>query len=167
MAFDVETTGLSPKDGDRIIEIGAVAIEEGKIVNDFQSLINVDRHIPRSVQQIHNITNKMLIGKPKPEEVIPKFQKFIKDSALVAHNAKFDITFLLWEFTLLKIDIRNKYFCTLELSRKLYPRLPNHKLETVFRHLFGERHEKAQRHRALEDARLTAMIWLEMRKRKK
>ena len=164
VALDVETTGLSPKNGDRVIEIGAVAIENQGIIAGFSSLIDVDKRIPWQVQQVHGITNEMLEGEPKPDEVWSEFYKFIAGSILVAHNASFDIGFLRHEFALLSMSLNNRSLCTLQMSRKQYPHLPNHKLETVSRYLFGESCEQMQRHRALDDAKLAAMIWLEMGK---
>jgi DNA polymerase-3 subunit epsilon len=162
--LDVETTGLSPSIGDRIIEIGAVAVEERTVVAEFESLIYVKKHVPLLVQHIHGITNEMLIGKPEPEEVFPRFQEFIGNSILVAHNAQFDIRFLQHEFGRLGLGLSNRYFCTLEMSRKRYPQLPNHKLETVFRHLSSKMTGEVQMHRALRDARMVARIWLEIGK---
>ncbi len=164
VALDVETTGLSPKNGDRVIEIGAVAIENQDIVDEFSSLIDVDKMIPWHVQQVHGITNEMLSGEPRPDEVLPEFYKFIAGSILVAHNASFDIRFLRHEFALLGMNLNNRSLCTLKMSRKLYPHLPNHKLETVTRYLLGKSCMRMQRHRALDDAKLAAMIWLEMGK---
>ena len=164
VALDVETTGLSPQNGDRVIEIGAVAIEEQSIVAEFSSLIDVDKRIPWQVQQVHGITNEMLEGEPKPDVVLPEFYKFISGSILVAHNASFDIRFLRHEFALLGMSLNNRSLCTLKMSRKLYPHLPNHKLETVGRYLLGKACEQMQMHRALDDAKLAAMIWLEMGK---
>ena len=164
VALDVETTGFSPQNGDRVIEIGAVAIEGQSIADEFSSLIDVDKKIPRQVQQVHGITNKMLSGKPKPDEVLPEFYKFIAGSILIAHNASFDIGFLRHEFALLGMSLNNRSLCTLKMSRKHYPHLPNHKLETVSRYLLGESCEQMQMHRALYDAKLAAMIWLEMEK---
>lgn len=165
IVVDVETTGLSPSRGDRIIEIGAVALEEERVGDEFHSLIHVKKRIPLVAQQIHGITDEMLTGKPKADEVMPSFRKFIKDSALVAHNASFDMGFISHEFLRLGMGLSNPYHCTLELSRSLYPRLRNHKLETVYRHLFGRIPEQTMRHRALDDARLVVRIWLEMMKK--
>lgn len=164
VALDVETTGFSPKNGDRVIEIGAVAIEDQSIVDRFSSLIDVDKRIPWRVQQVHGITNEVLEGEPKPYEVWSKFYKFITGSILVAHNASFDIGFLRNEFALLGMSLNNRSLCTLKMSRKLYPHLPNHKLETVSRYLLGKSCRQMQMHRALDDAKLAAMIWLEMEK---
>ena len=164
VALDVETTGLSPQNGDRVIEIGAVAIEEQSIVAEFSSLIDVGKMIPWHVQQVHGITNEMLYGEPKPDEVLPAFYEFITGSILVAHNASFDIGFLRHEFALLGMSLNNRSLCTLKMSRKLYPYLPNHKLKTVSRYLLGKSCEQMQMHRALDDAKLAGMIWLEMEK---
>ena len=167
VALDVETTGFSPKNGDRVIEIGAVAIENQSIVAEFSSLINVNKMIPWRVQQLHGITNKMLSGEPKPDVVLPDFYEFIAGSVLVAHNAVFDIRFLKHEFALLGISLNNRSLCTLKMSRKLYPHLPNHKLDTVSRYLLGRSCMRMQRHRALDDAKLAGIIWLEMEKSKR
>ncbi len=131
VALDVETTGLSPKSGGRVIEIGAVAIEYQSIVAEFSSLIDVGKRIPWRVQQVHGITNDMLEGEPKPDEALPEFYKFIAESILIAHNATFDIRFLRHEFALLGMNLNNRSLCTLKMSRKQYPHLPNHKLETI------------------------------------
>lgn len=164
MVLDVETTGLSPRYGDRVIEIGAVALEDGRMVEEFHTLINIQSPIPKAVQRIHGITDEMLIGKPKPDVVMPRFRDFIKSSILIAHNAKFDIGFIKSEFARLEMELNNEYFCTLETSRRLYPGLINHKLPTVYMHLFGHISEETRLHRALDDARLTAKIWMEMKR---
>lgn len=164
VALDVETTGLSLQNGDRVIEIGAVAIEGQSLIAEFSSLIGVDKRIPWQVQQVHGITNEMLSGEPKPDEVLPEFYKFIAGSILVAHNASFDVGFLRYEFALLGMSLNNRFLCTLKMSRKRYPHLPNHKLETVSRYLLGKSCEQMQMHRALDDAKLAAMIFLKMEK---
>ncbi len=162
IAVDVETTGLSTKRGDRIIEIGAVAVEGMNLCEEFHCLVNVKERIHWAAQQVHGITEEMLLGKPRAEEVMPEFRKFIADHALVAHNARFDMGFISNEFLRLGMGLTNPCHCTLELSRRMYPRLRNHKLETVYRHLFGRIPGEAKRHRALDDARLVARMWMEM-----
>ena len=165
IAVDVETTGLSIERGDRIIEIGAVMIEADNVHHEFHALICVKERIHRAAQKVHGITEDMLIGKPTAEEVIPEFKKFIADCSLVAHNARFDMGFISDEFLRIGMGLTNPYHCTLELSRSLYPTLRNHKLETVYRHLCGAIPGEAKRHRALDDARLVARMWVEMMKR--
>ena len=150
VALDVETTGLLPKNGDRVIEIGAVAIENQSIVDEFSSLIDVDKIIPRQVQRVYGITNEMLYGEPKPDEALPEFYKFIAGSILIAHNASFDIGFLRNEFALLSMSLNNRSLCTLKMSRKQYPHLPNHKLETVSRYLLGKSANQMHKHRQIK-----------------
>ena len=104
----------------------------------------------------------MLIGQPTPEQVIPLFNEFIRVSVLVAHNAPFDLSFLRSEFDRLRMRLPHRHICTLEMSRIRFPRLRDHKLETVYRHLFGDTTGSGRRHRALDDASMTAMIWLKM-----
>jgi DNA polymerase-3 subunit epsilon len=150
VVLDVETTGLSPWKGDRVIEVGAVAIEGGNLMAEFSTLIQVPREIPFQASQIHGITDEMLIGQPTPEEIFPALEAFLRDSILVAHNARFDLGF------------HRPHVCTLEMSRTRFPHLRNHKLETVYRHLCGDTVASRQRHRALDDARMVAGIWLKM-----
>lgn len=164
VALDVETTGFSPKNGDRVIEIGAVAIEDQNIAAEFSSLIDAGKKIPWRVQQVHGITDEMLQNEPEPDMVWREFYKFIAGSTLIAHNASFDIRFLRYEFALLGMGMSNRFLCTLKMSRKRYPNLPNHKLETVSRYLLGESCEQMQMHRALDDAKLAGMIFIEMGK---
>jgi len=163
VVLDIETTGLIPQRGHRIIEIGAVALQAYRIVAEFHSLIQVQRSIPRHVQQIHGISNEMLQGSPGPEIIPPQFHDFIRQSTLVAHNAKFDLTFLRYELARYGLSLSHPAICTLEMSRNHYPFLPNHKLETVAQHLLGELPASMKRHRALDDARLTAMVWIAMK----
>ncbi len=162
VVIDIETTGLSPKRGHRIIEVGAIAISDGDPPEEFHSLIKINRKIPIKVKEIHGITDAMLQDKHGADEVLPRLCDFLADSAIVAHNASFDIGFLRHECERLSLPFTNKSVCTLQMSRRFYPHLPNHKLETVYRHLFGKITHDIKRHRALDDARMTARIWMEM-----
>lgn len=162
IVLDIETTGLSPRRGHRIIEIGAIAIDGGCSTEEFCSLVGIDRKIPLEVQRIHGITDEMLAGESGADEVLPRLYDFLGDGVIVAHNARFDLGFLRHEFGRLALPLKNRSVCTLEMSRQLYPHLPNHKLDTVYRHLFGEIRADIRRHRALDDARMTARIWMEM-----
>jgi DNA polymerase-3 subunit epsilon len=165
VVFDVETTGLYPQRGDRVIEIGAVVLRNGETVEQFHSLVNSGRRIPESVQKLHGITNKMLADEPAPEEVFSLFHQFIGRTCLVAHNAKFDMAFLRHEFGRQGLSFVNKCRCTFKTARRLFPRLPDYKLQTVCRHLFGDELNGMKRHRALDDALLTAKVWLELQQR--
>lgn len=160
--IDLETTGLSPIRGDRVIEIAAVAVEHGKVVSEFQTLVQVSCSIPHRVSRVHGITKRMLAGQPFPEDVYPAFRNFIGDGVLVAHNARFDISFLTHEFGRLGMALANRHMCTMKLARKKFPGLSNHRLETVARYLLGDSAVSCRLHRALDDARLAARVWLAM-----
>ena len=162
VVVDLETTGLSPRHGHRIIEIGAVAVEGGAIGDEFTMLVDAGVPIPLTVQAIHGITADMLEGRPKTEEALRSFSAFIGDSVLIAHNAAFEVTFLRHEFARLKLGFPNRHVCTLEMSRRHLPRLPDYTLETVYLHLFPDADFLRQSHRALDDARMTAKIWLKI-----
>jgi len=163
IVFDFETTGLSPGNGDRVIEIGAVAIENGRLTDEFHSLIHTERKIHWAAQRVHGITHAMLVGKPPADQVFNAFHKFIRTDLLIAHNVAFDLRFLESEFAKLDLPFKNPHDCTLKLSRRHYKTLKSHKLENVAKYLFGQAAIKnLHLHRAIDDARLTAKIWLKM-----
>lgn len=162
--LDTETSGLSVGNGGRVIEIGAVAVENGQIVAELATLINTATPVSYAAFRIHGISQQMLSGKPAPEEVWPWFLEFVGDSPLVAHNAPFDRAFVQHELRLLGMELHNSWHCTVRLARRKLPRLSNHRLETVYRHLFGELPRDLQRHRALDDARMAARVWVELLK---
>lgn len=160
--IDIETTGLDPRRGHRIVEIGAIAMVNNQMISEYHNLVQVDYLIPRHVSEIHGITDDMLNNQPLPEQVYPELNHFIQYSLLIAHNAKFDVSFLRHEFDRLNLSFNNRSICTLTISRRHHPNLPNHKLGTVYKHLIGEQPADAKRHRALDDARMVAAIWLAM-----
>jgi DNA polymerase-3 subunit epsilon len=157
---DVETTGLSIAKAGRVIEIGAVAIENGSIVAELDTLIDTGAAISYGAYRVHGISESMLRGKPQPLDVWPAFLEFTSNSPLVAHNSPFDSAFVRNELSLVGKVLPNLWHCTVRLSRKHLPNLANHRLDTVYSHLFGEIPQTVKRHRALDDARLTAKIWL-------
>ena len=93
VVFDIETTGFSNVN-DKITEIGAVKIENFKVVDRFSELINPQKDISYKIQELTGITNDMVRDKPTIEEILPKFMEFVGDSVLVAHNAAFDVGFI-------------------------------------------------------------------------
>jgi len=164
VVFDTETTGLSPRQGDRIIEIGAVKLIDYAEVDEFHSLVDAGVPISPQAQSVHGISRKMLRGQPKPEEVFTSFFNFITNSTLVAHNASFDQRFLVAQFTSLNLPLPVRFECTLKLSRR-YLQLSNYRLETVYRYLGGKIDTSIQRHRALDDAKMAAFVWVELNNR--
>ncbi|MCF6464698.1 PolC-type DNA polymerase III [Clostridium sp. Cult2] len=156
VVFDIETTGLSPKN-DMITEIGAVKIEKGKVIDEFSQLINPEKPIPSKIVKITGITDDMVRDKPTIQEILPKFEEFINDSVLVAHNASFDTSFIKEQLSRVGRTLNNPVFDTLELSRALFPELKSHRLNLVARHLNVS---LINHHRAVDDAKATSEIFL-------
>jgi len=144
--FDFETTGLSPEN-DRIIEIGALKIIDDEIVDSFNELIDPKRPIPPYISSKIHITNEMVFGKRKVEEVLPEFLEFIENFPLIAHNAKFDMSFLLNNLERMGLKCDNAAIDTLYLSKK-YLNLEKNSLQYITNH-FKINHDNA--HRAFAD----------------
>jgi DNA polymerase III subunit epsilon len=160
VVLDFETTGLSPEYGDRAIEIGAVLVEQGVIVDRFQKLMNPGFRISRFIEGYTGITNEMLKGQPCCEEVMAEFSEFIAGHNIVAHNASFDKRFLDFELKRANRSYEGGCCCSLLVSRRIYQDSPNHKLQTLVSHAAIP--ETGAFHRALADAEMTALLWMSM-----
>ncbi|MEE9905640.1 3'-5' exonuclease [Chlorobium sp.] len=160
VVIDFETTGLSPQYGDRVIEVGAVLLEQGKIVGRFQKLMNPGFRISPFIERYTGITNDMLKGQPRCEEVMAGFSEFIACRNIVAHNASFDRRFLDYEFRRAKLEYDGSFCCSLLVSRRIFQDAPNHKLQTLVSHAAIP--ETGRFHRALADAGMTARLWMSM-----
>lgn len=162
VVVDLETTGMSPVKGDRIVEIGAVAVEDGVVTDSYSTLVDPERLIPYFVQRVHGISDAMVRGKPVFRDVLPSFLEFCGDSVLVSHNAPFDRGFLDHHaMEVMQTPLPHAHVDTLRVSRLLLPKLGKHNLDALTQH-FQVRLPPAERHRALGDARATAEIWLKM-----
>jgi len=151
---DFETTGsLAPID--RIIEVGAVIFSKGKIIDSFSSLVHPGRNIPPFITLLTGITPEMLKSAPPADLVIPRLMDLVGDRIFVAHNAKFDLTFLNYELERLGLpQYQGEVLCTLNMARKLL-KLPKRGLDSLAE-FFGI--EIVHRHRAVYDAEATALI---------
>ena len=156
VVFDLETTGFSSKN-DKIIEIGAVKIQNGKIVDRFSEFVNPEKSIPYKITELTGISDDMVKDAETIETLLPKFLEFCKGSALVAHNATFDTGFIKNNCRRLSLDYDFTVVDTVPLARFLYPELKKVKLNIVAKHLgiSLENH-----HRAVDDAKATADILL-------
>ena len=130
VAFDLETTGLSAQN-DVITEIGAVIYQNGEILDRFQSFVNPHRPLSQKIIDLTGITDEMLADAPDESDIIPEFLKFCGDLPLAAHNADFDVGFILAACRRLGIDYDPTYVDTLILAQNLLPDLKNHKLNIV------------------------------------
>jgi DNA polymerase III epsilon subunit family exonuclease len=152
VSIDVETTGLDPRK-DQIVELGAVKVLDGKIVDEWGTLVHVKRTIPLGARRVHGISNAMLIGQPPIGDALPPFLQFLGDGALVEHSWKaFDVLFLEQAYGR-KLDA--PYLNTCTLSRKLFPFHRSHSLEECCKR---HRITNAQAHRAVSDARASAEL---------
>ena len=156
VVLDFETTGLSPTN-DKIIEIGAVKLCDGTITDSFNTLVNPKRSIPQAATRVNGITDQMVKNAPYIENVLPELLRFIGDKVIVAHNASFDMKFLLVNAYDCGFEVNNPVIDTLSLCRRLYPDIANHKLGTVANHLCISMNEA---HRSLCDVTATASILL-------
>lgn len=154
--IDIETTGgMSHRD--RITEVAMVRIQNGEIIDRFESLINPERSIPTEITRITGITNDMVANAPKFYEVAKTIVEFTEDAIFVAHNVRFDYNFIREEFKSLGYTYSKKLLCTVQLSRKAFPGLRSYSLGNLIRH-FGI--EVVNRHRAMDDVLATADIFL-------
>ena len=158
VVFDVETTGFSPID-DRIIEMGAVKIQYGKVIDNFSEFTDPGFHIPYRITELTTIDDAIVAGCPSFDKILGKFMDFCKDSVLVAHNAEFDISFIKSSMHRMGIHFDYEYIDTLELSRYLLPDLKKHKLD-VLTSMFNINLEN--HHRAIDDATATGFVFLKL-----
>ncbi|MEQ1660736.1 MAG: 3'-5' exonuclease [Hylemonella sp.] len=158
--IDFETTGISPDQGARATEVAIVLVEQGRIVDRFQSLMNAGAHIPAFITQLTGISNAMVQAAPDASEVMRQASNFVGDAPMVAHNASFDRKFWMGELSRLGLPARQPFACTMLLSRRLYPQAPNHKLGTLVDYHRLPRTGAA--HRALADAEMAAELLLQI-----
>ncbi len=148
IAMDVESTGLSPLI-DKIIELSAVKISANK-VETFSKLVNPEIEIPQVTIDIHHIDNNMVKNHPIIKEIMPSFLSFIGELPIIAHNAKYDLGFIIFNLHQLGIEMpKNEVFCSIKMSRKVFNDEKSHKLTDLNESLNLGR---LQGHRALDDA---------------
>jgi len=156
--FDFETTGLYPYSGDRICEIGAIRTDPGDAaVKKFQTLVYPERPISHAASRVNGITDDMVSGKPRIAEVLPEFMSFVRGSAMVAYNTRFDLGFLECALDGEAAMLDGQVFVdALPLARQLFLGLPSYSLGSVAAYLgintFGE-------HRAMKDASMTMHVF--------
>ena len=158
--IDFETTGISPNMGDRATEVAIVLLEDGQVVDRFQSLMNAGVRINSFITQLTGITNEMVQAAPPAEQVMLEAARFVAGRPMAAHNAAFDKKFWQAELARCGEDGSHPFACTLLLSRRLYPQALNHKLGTLaaLHHLPAA----GRAHRALADAEVAAALLAHM-----
>lgn len=156
VVFDLETTGFSPEK-DKIIEIGAVKVEHGEITGRFSTFVNPQTPIPYRIEELTSIRDDMVLDAPKIEEILPEFLSFCGGAVMVAHNADFDMSFIIQNCRQQGLSAEFTIIDTVALARILLPNLNRFKLDTVAKAL-GVSLEN--HHRAVDDAGCTAEIFV-------
>lgn len=147
---DIETTGMSPLNN-RVIEVAAIRVENGKIVKTLNTLINPETELPPFISRLTGINHSDLRGAPVFLQVAQELYELTRDAIFVAHNVHFDYSFLTQEFSRLDQQFAPRRLCTVRLSRALYPEHKSHKLSALIeRHGFSYQ----ARHRAYDDAHI-------------
>jgi len=163
IVLDTETTGLSPDNGDRIVEIGCVElINHVPTNNTYQVYLNPEKDMDPGAEKVHGLTNEFLLDKPKFIEIADSFLEFIGDSNLIAHNADFDINFLNSELVRAKKDKINndRVVDTLKIARSKFPGARN-SLDALCKRFFVDNSNRSL-HGALLDSELLAEVYLEL-----
>src|SRR2546422_5365113 len=158
VVLDTETTGLRPGP-DRVIEVAAIRLRGGEVIDSFQSLVNPNRRLPPFIVQFTGITQEMVSKAPSGEQVFPDFLRFIEGAIIVGHNVGFDIGFLSHEMHLLGQAFPIDGIDTIPFARRYLPALRRFKLDLVAEHL---KIHAANRHRAMGDAKVTAAVFLKL-----
>ena len=165
VVFDLETTGFNAGGADSIIEIGAVKIDNGEITDRFDELINPGRKLPAKITELTNITDEMLEGKDNEENAVKRFKEWVGDLPMVAHNAKFDVSFIVMAHS--KYDLgkfTNTVIDTLELSRALDTGYARHSLSALVKR-YDVPWDESAHHRGDYDAEGTALVFHKMLKK--
>ena len=154
VCVDLETTGLNPK-YEKIIEIGAVKVMEGQVIDTFSTFVNPGRKLEERTCELTGITQKQVDEAPYIEDVLPKFLEFCGDFALLGHRILFDYSFLKKAAVNQKLTFEKKGIDTLRIARRFLPELPHRTLPYLCEH-YGIPH---QAHRALQDAEATCRLY--------
>lgn len=165
IVIDFETTGMGPSQGARATEIAAVRVEDGRITDRYQSLMNAGVWVPPFITALTGISNQMLAKAPPAAQVMQDVAAFCQGQPLVAHNAAFDRGFWAAEMAHAGVPAdpaHASFACTVLLSRRLYPEAPSHRLSALGDWL-GLRRD-GQAHRALSDAELTAQLLIRLQR---
>lgn len=146
--LDIETTGGS-KTSSRITEVGALRVENGRVVDTFKQLINPEQLVPWYITKLTGIDNEMVWSAPTFRGIADDLERFLSDSIFVAHNVNFDYQFIKMEYESIGYEFKMDRMCSAKLSRLLYPQYRSHALDMIIKR---KKLNVVNRHRALDDA---------------
>ena len=156
---DLETTGGNPAHH-RITEVGIVRVQNGVLLEEWSSLVNPECPISPYIEAFTGISSEMVADAPLFADIAATVLEKLRGAVFIAHNARFDYSFLRSEFRKVGVDYASEVLCTVKLSRRLFPEHARHNLDAVI-----ERHGLAcsARHRALGDAQVLKDLWLKLK----
>jgi len=158
VVLDFETTGLTPT-FDRTIEVAATLLVDHRPVETFHQLMHPGMRLPSFITSLTGITEAMLHGQPRPEQVMPRLHQFVRGLPIVAHNAAFDRGFLRAELARAGLKLESEFLCTMRLARRLVPGLPSYRLDALVDSLEVRKPDARQFHRSVADVNHTVAIW--------
>lgn len=158
VCFDIETTGLNPVE-DKIIEIGAMKVKDGKVIERFSQLINPMLKLSSTIVKLTGITDSMLKHAEQEQVVVKRFLDFVEDNIIIGHNIQFDYSFIKVAAGRLHLPFEKKGIDTLYLCKKLHPELKSKSLENMCKH-YNIINEHA--HRAYDDVKATTMLYVNL-----
>jgi DNA polymerase III subunit epsilon len=156
--LDFETTGLVPS-YDRTIEVAATLLVDHRPVDTFSQLMDPGRRLDPFITSLTGITDEMLRGQPRPEDVMPHLRRFVGGRPIVAHNASFDRRFLQAELARAGLDANSEFLCTMRLARRLEPGLPSYRLAALVQSLGLRLSSAPSYHRSVADVNHTVALW--------
>ena len=164
VVWDCETTGLSHKNGDKMVQVAAIEVVDGEIKGEYTTLINPERTIPKRASDVHNITDEKVKDAPIFKDMSEEFLAFLGDAPLVAHNATFDMGFLNAELKHIGKDPigSDRKIDTLKMARKVLPDLETHTLDAVAKAVGVNIDERADGHDAMVDTKILANVYLKL-----
>ena len=158
VVLDFETTGLMPA-YDRTIEVAATLLVDHRPMETFHQLMHPGANLPLFITTLTGITDAMLCGQPRPEQVMPRLQRFVRGLPIIAHNAAFDRGFLHAELARAGLTAQSEFLCTMRLARRLVPGLPTYRLDALVDSLDVRAPDARQFHRSVADVNHTVAIW--------
>ena len=158
VVLDFETTGLTAA-FDRTIEVAATLLVDHRPAETFHQLMHPGMRLPSFITSLTGITDAMLDGQPRPEQVMPRLHQFLRGLPIVAHNAAFDRGFLRAELGRAGLRLDSEFLCTMRLARRLVPGLPTYRLDALVDSLEVRAPDARHFHRAVADVNHTVAIW--------
>jgi DNA polymerase-3 subunit epsilon len=150
---------------DRTIEVAATLLVDGQPVETFHQLMHPGMRLPSFITSLTGITEAMLRGQPRPEQVMPRLHQFVRGLPIVAHNAAFDRGFLQAELARAGLRLESEVLCTMRLARRLVPGLPSYRLDALVDALEVRKPDARQFHRSVADVNHTIAIWQSLHER--